>query len=69
MSYGVGCRRGADPVLLWLWHWLHSLGTSICRGFSPKKTKDKKKTTKVTVTYAKQVSFGLKAEALLSAHT
>ena len=20
MSYGVGCRRGWDPVLLWLWH-------------------------------------------------
>ena len=19
MSYGVGCRRGSDPVLLWLW--------------------------------------------------
>ena len=21
MSYGVGCRRGLDPVLLWLWCW------------------------------------------------
>ena len=20
MSYGVGRRRGSDPVLLWLWH-------------------------------------------------
>ena len=20
MSYGVGLRRGLDPVLLWLWH-------------------------------------------------
>ena len=20
MSCGVGCRRGLDPVLLWLWH-------------------------------------------------
>ena len=20
MSYGVGCRRGSDPMLLWLWH-------------------------------------------------
>ena len=19
MSYGVGCRRGSDPALLWLW--------------------------------------------------
>ena len=22
MSGGVGCRRGSDPVLLWLWLWL-----------------------------------------------
>ena len=20
MSYGVGCRHGSDPELLWLWH-------------------------------------------------
>ena len=20
MSCGVGCRRGSDPILLWLWH-------------------------------------------------
>ena len=20
MSFGVGCRHGLDPVLLWLWH-------------------------------------------------
>ena len=20
MSCGVGCRRGSDPMLLWLWH-------------------------------------------------
>ena len=20
VSYGVGCRRGSDPALLWLWH-------------------------------------------------
>ena len=20
MSYGVGCRHGSDPALLWLWH-------------------------------------------------
>ena len=20
MSCGVGCRRGSDPALLWLWH-------------------------------------------------
>ena len=20
MSYGVGCIRGSDPMLLWLWH-------------------------------------------------
>ena len=22
MSYGVGCRRGSDPELLWMWLWL-----------------------------------------------
>ena len=21
MSCGVGCRRGSDPALLWLWRW------------------------------------------------
>ena len=21
MSYGVGCRLGLDPTLLWLWLW------------------------------------------------
>ena len=20
MSYGIGCRCGSDPLLLWLWH-------------------------------------------------
>ena len=20
VNYGVGCRRGSDPALLWLWH-------------------------------------------------
>ena len=24
MRCGVGCRRGSDPVLLWLWHSLEA---------------------------------------------
>ena len=43
-----------DPKLLWLWCRLAavapirppSLGTSICHGYSPKKTKDQKKKKK-----------------------
>ena len=57
MSCGVGCRRGSDPALLWLWcrlgsyssDWTPSLGTSICRGSGPrnsKKTKKQKNKTK-----------------------
>ena len=49
MICGVGCRCGLDLALLWLWHRLAavaqipppSLGTSICRGCGPKKTKTK----------------------------
>ena len=47
MSCGVGHRRSSDPKLLWLWagsyssNWTPSLGTSICRGCGPKKTKRK----------------------------
>ena len=26
MSCGVGCRRGSDPALLWLWHRLAATG-------------------------------------------
>ena len=26
MSCGVGCRRGSDPALLWLWHRLVARG-------------------------------------------
>ena len=49
MSCGVGRRHGSYPKLLWLWrrlaataHSTPSLGTSICRGCSPKKTPPKK---------------------------
>ena len=52
MSCGVGLRCGLGPVLLWLWprlaataDWTPSLGTSMCCGCGPKKTK--KKTKKV----------------------
>ena len=49
MSYGVGHRRGLDPVLLWLWckprgyssHLTPSLGTSICCRCGPIKIKNK----------------------------
>ena len=53
MSCGVGHRHGSDLVLLWLWcssgyscDSTPSLGTSICRGYGPKKTKKKKKKKK-----------------------
>ena len=55
MSCGVGHRCGSDPELLQLWLWpaataliqTPSLGTSICRGNSPRKwQKDKKKKKK-----------------------
>ena len=49
VSCSIGCRGGSDPV--WLWRRLAaaapnltpSLGTSICHGCSPKKTKKKEK--------------------------
>ena len=54
VSCGVVCRRGLDLALLWLWcrpaatssDLTPSLGTSICRGCGPKRTKDKKKKEK-----------------------
>ena len=47
----VGCRRGLDPELLWLWCRPEatapigplSLGTAICLRCGPKKKKDNKK--------------------------
>ena len=33
MSWGVGCRRGLDPMLLWLWHRPEAtalIGTLVC---------------------------------------
>ena len=52
MSYGVGCRRGLDPALLWLWH--RHVATapirplaweppSICCGSGPRKGKKRQK--------------------------
>ena len=55
MSCGVGLRHGWDLALLWLWHrpaatalirQTPSLGTSICRRRSPRKTKRPNKQTK-----------------------
>ena len=56
MSCGVGRRHSSDPVWLWLWcrpaatapESTPSLGTSVGRGFGPKKTKDKDKTKQTT---------------------
>ena len=55
MSYGVGGRRGSDPVLLWLWH--RQAATDPIRplaweppyaaGASLKRSKDKKFKKKV----------------------
>ena len=52
MRCGVGRRCSSDPALPWLWLWhrlaatalirLLSLGTSICCGCGPKKTKNKR---------------------------
>ena len=56
MSCGVGCRRGSDPVLLWLWHrqvatasiqplaWEPPYATGVA--LKDKKTKKKKKKEK-----------------------
>ena len=51
MSCGVGCRRGSDLALLWLWHWL--VATAPIRplaweppyavGVAPKREKRQKK--------------------------
>ena len=55
MSCAVGRRHGSDPALLWLWCRLvatapirqtPTLGTSICCGCSPEKTKKTKKKKK-----------------------
>ena len=29
ISWGVGCRLGSDPKLLWLWLWLWLAGTAL----------------------------------------
>ena len=42
MSCGIGHRCSSDHELLWLWLW-PSLGTSICHGYSSKKTPPPKK--------------------------
>ena len=66
-SCGVGHRCGRDPSLLWLWcsrqlqvDSTPSLGTSICHGCSPKKTKKIKitKARKAHVNKPKVMSGG-----------
>ena len=58
-SYGVGRRRGSDPVLLWLWHRLavtapiqplaweppHAAGAAKQMAPRPEEKKEKKKQT------------------------
>ena len=53
MSCGVGCRRGLDPTLLWLWLWRRLAATTLIQplaweppyavGMAPKRQKDQKK--------------------------
>ena len=51
VSYGVGCRHGLDPVLLWLWHklaavaliWPLAWEPPYAAGVALEKTKKKKK--------------------------
>ena len=68
MSRGVGCRRGSDPALLWLWHrqaatapirplaWEPPYAAGAAQRNSKKmKTKNKKQTNKRTYSkYAEQ---------------
>ena len=54
MSCGVGCRRGSDPALLWLWCRLAATapirplagGPPYAAGIALEKTKTKKQTNK-----------------------
>ena len=49
MSWGIGCRHGLDPALLWRLQLRFdpSLGTSICLECGPQKTTNKKVEAKV----------------------
>ena len=64
MRYGVGCRLGSDPTLLWLWYrleatadWTPTLGTSPCLGCSPAKDKKKKKRSANHLVISEQIQF------------
>ena len=35
MSCGVGCRRGSDPALLWLWHRLSAIAPILPLAWDP----------------------------------
>ena len=62
VSYGVGCRPGLDPSLLWLWHRLvatalnwplaweppYATDAALCRG---EKKKDKNRVSKMAYKY------------------
>ena len=64
MSCGVGCRRGSDPALLWLWY--RPVATDLIRSLVweppyateaaleiPKKQKNKKRKTQFLVSKLK----------------
>ena len=70
---GIGHRCGSDPALLWLWCRPEatapmrppSLGTSICRGCGPKKTKKKKKSVwRIWSIIQSAISWGRKGNRL-----
>ena len=59
MSFGVGCRCGSDPELLWLWRRLaavalNGLGTSIYHGWGPGKYKKAKKKKRIEIKKRKE---------------
>jgi len=63
VSCGVGCRRGSDPALLWLWPWLAAVAPIGPLAWEPpyaagaalkskkKKKKKKKKLSHMEVTF------------------
>ena len=70
MSCGVGCRRGSDPFLLWLWRRLAATAPSRPLAWEPpypagvtlKRKKDKKKNSEAHTAFPKDTSDKLKSE-------
>ena len=61
MSCGVGCRRGSNPTLLWLWLWRRPEATALIRplpweppyALGVAQEKAEKQTNKKTAIYIK----------------